>query len=132
MLLNTALVCLAMNVYHEARNENMMGKYAVALVVMNRVEHERFPDSVCDVVTQRKDSRLHHCQFSWYCDGKSDRPRNRRAWAEAQMIALDVLNDTVYDITEGSLFYHADYVSPYWADVFTETVTYGTHIFYKY
>lgn len=132
MLLNTALVCLALNVYHEARSEDMMGKYAVALVVMNRVEHDRFPDTVCDVVTQRRSQRLHRCQFSWYCDGKSDRPRNQRAWEEAQMIAQDVLDGTVDDITNGSLFYHADYVSPHWAEEFTHTVTYGTHLFYSY
>lgn len=132
MLLNTALMCLALNVYHEARSEDMMGKYAVALVVMNRVEHDRFPDTVCGVVTQRRGNSLHRCQFSWYCDGKSDRPRNEHAWAEAQMIARDVLNEEVDDITHGALFYHADYVSPYWADEFTETVTYGTHIFYTY
>lgn len=132
MLLNTALICLALNVYHEARSEDMMGKYAVALVVMNRVEHDRFPDTVCDVVTQRRSQRLHRCQFSWYCDGKSDRPRNQRAWEEAQMIARDVLNREVDDITQGALFYHADYVSPYWAEEFTHTVTYGTHLFYSY
>jgi spore germination cell wall hydrolase CwlJ-like protein len=121
-----------MNVYHEARSENMMGKYAVAQVVMNRVEHDRFPDTVCEVVTQRRSAELHRCQFSWYCDGKADRPRNDRAWAEAQLIARDVLAGIVPDITDGALFYHADYVSPYWAVEFTETVAYGTHIFYRY
>ena len=70
MILNTALVCLALNIYHEARGEGMMGKYAVAHVVMNRVEHERFPDTVCDVITQRRNNRLHQCQLSWYCDGR--------------------------------------------------------------
>lgn len=132
MILNTALVCLALNIYHEARGEGMMGKYAVAHVVMNRVEHDRFPDSVCDVVTQSRSNDLHQCQFSWYCDGKSDRPRNQLAWAEAEMIAHDVLNDETDDITHGSLFYHADYVSPFWAAEFTKTVVYGTHIFYTY
>lgn len=132
MLLNTALMCLAMNVYYEARSEGMMGKYAVAQVVMNRVEHDRFPDTVCEVVTQRRSAQLHRCQFSWYCDGKPDRPRNERAWAEAQLIANDVLTGAVPDVTDGALFYHADYVTPYWAEEFTETVTYGSHIFYRY
>jgi len=132
MLLNSALICLAMNVYYEARGEDMMGKYAVAQVVMNRVEHDRFPDTVCAVVKQRRSPELHQCQFSWYCDGKPERPTNARAWAEAQMIAQDVLDGTVDDITNGSLFYHADYVSPYWAKEFTHTVTYGSHLFYSY
>ena len=132
MLLNTALMCLAMNVYHEARSENMMGKYAVALVVMNRVEHDRFPDKVCKVVKQRRSKALHKCQFSWYCDGKSDNPHNQRAWAEAQLVARDVLEGTVDDFTNGALFYHATYVQPYWAASFTKTVAVGTHIFYSY
>lgn len=125
MLMSTALMCLAMNVYHEARSENMMGKYAVAHVVMNRVEHKRFPNKVCGVVKQRH-------QFSWYWDGKSDTPTEPYAWAEAQMIAHDVLSGVAPDITEGALFYHATYVSPYWAKKFTKTVTYGQHIFYRY
>lgn len=132
MLLNTALICLAMNVYYEARGEGMMGKYAVAQVVMNRVEHDRFPDTVCAVVKQRRSPALHQCQFSWYCDGKPERPTNTRAWEEAQLIAQDVLDGTVDDITDGALFYHADYVSPYWAEEFNHTVTYGTHKFYSY
>lgn len=125
MLMSTALMCLAMNVYHEARSENMMGKYAVAHVVMNRVEHKRFPNKVCGVVKQRH-------QFSWYWDGKSDTPTEPYAWAEAQMIAHDVLSGVAPDITKGALFYHATYVSPYWAKQFTKTVTYGQHIFYRY
>ena len=132
MILNTALVCLALNIYHEARGEGMMGKYAVAHVVMNRVEHDRFPDTVCDVITQRRNNRLHQCQFSWYCDGRSDTPQDKDAWAEAQLIARDVLNEETDDITHGALFYHAHYVSPFWAEEFTQTVVYGTHIFYKY
>ena len=124
-MMTSALLCLAMNVYHEARSENMMGKYAVAHVVMNRVEHDKFPDDVCSVVKQR-------FQFSWYWDGKSDHPHDRMAWAEARLIAQDVLKGEVPDITEGALFYHATYVSPRWAKAFTETVVYGQHIFYRY
>ena len=45
-----ALVCLALNVYFEARNQPLTGQIAVTQVVMNRVESEYYPDDVCEVV----------------------------------------------------------------------------------
>jgi len=126
-MVEAALICLALNIYHEARSENMTGKYAVAHVVMNRVASSKFPDTVCAVVKQ---SNARGCQFSWWCDGKSDTPYNKDEWAMAQLIAEDVITGVSDDITHGAEFYHADYVSPYWAGLFTETVTIGSHIFY--
>ena len=76
MILETALMCMAINMYHEAKNQSMLGQIAVGQVVMNRVEDSRFPDNVCDVVTQSVTYKgtdkpvLHKCQFSWYCDGQ--------------------------------------------------------------
>jgi N-acetylmuramoyl-L-alanine amidase len=131
-MIEAALMCLALNVYFEARNDSMAGQYAVAQVVMNRVQSSKFPNDVCSVVKQsRKDGT---CQFSWYCDGKSDRPREPYAWAYAQMVAADVLigqGIEVTDITQGATHYHAHYVRPYWADKLEYTVTYGSHLFYK-
>ena len=131
-MLSTALTCLALNVYHEARSDPMVGQYAVAQVVMNRVQHSKFPNDVCSVVKQsRKDGT---CQFSWWCDGKSDKPRDEYAWAYAQMVAVDILLGQGYDaidITKGATHYHANYVRPYWADELEYTVTYGSHLFYK-
>ena len=72
MILETALMCMAINMYHEAKNQSMLGQIAVGQVVMNRVEDSRFPDNVCDVVTQSVTYKgtdkpvLHKCQFSWY------------------------------------------------------------------
>ena len=131
-MIEAALMCLALNVYFEARNDTMVGQYAVAQVVMNRVQSNKFPNDVCSVVKQsRKDGT---CQFSWYCDGKSDRPREPYAWAYAQMVAADVLigqGIEVTDMTQGATHYHANYVRPYWADKLEYTVTYGSHLFYK-
>ena len=45
-------VCLAKNIYFEARGESLAGKLAVAKVTLNRTKHEDFPDSVCKVVYQ--------------------------------------------------------------------------------
>jgi spore germination cell wall hydrolase CwlJ-like protein len=131
-MIEAALMCLALNVYFEARNDSMAGQYAVAQVVMNRVQSSKFPNDVCSVVKQSRNDGT--CQFSWYCDGKSDRPREPYAWAYAQMVAADVLigqGIEVTDITQGATHYHAHYVRPYWADKLEYTVTYGSHMFYK-
>lgn len=125
----TALSCIALNVYFEARNENMSGQYAVALVVLNRVEDSRWPNEVCDVVTQRNDNNV--CQFSWYCDGKSDTPKNKDAFAFAEMVADDVLRGEILDFTGGSTHYHAYYVKPYWADKMLYQGDYGSHYFFR-
>ena len=130
-MLNSMLMCLALNVYHEARSDDMMGQYAVAHVVMNRVQSDRYPDDTCDVVYQGYEKGKHKCQFSWYCDGKSDTPHDPEAWAWAVLVAYDVLQGYVPDMTKGATHYHATYVKPSWAKQLTKTVEYGSHIFYK-
>ena len=130
-MINSMLMCLALNVYHEARSDEMIGQYAVAHVVMNRVQHDRFPDDICAVVHQGYHKGKHKCQFSWYCDGKSDTPHDPEACAWAVLVAYDVLQSRVPDPTYGATHYHATYVKPYWADHYKQTVTLGSHIFYK-
>jgi N-acetylmuramoyl-L-alanine amidase len=129
-MLSAAVVCLALNIYHEARSEPLVGQVAVANVVMNRVRDERFPNTVCKVVKQRKSKTK--CQFSWYCDGKSDKAHNKQAYKIAVTLAEHVINGKeLEDYTDGALFYHADYVVPYWTKHFDKTKKIGTHIFYK-
>ena len=125
----TALSCIALNVYFEARSDNMSGQYAVAHVVLNRVQDNRWPNDVCNVVTQRNDNNV--CQFSWYCDGKSHKPDDEYAWAYAQMVAADVLRGEVPDFTGGSTHYHAYYVKPYWADKMLYQGDFGSHYFFR-
>ena len=84
--------CLATNIYHEARSESTIGKIAVAWVTVNRVNTERYPDTICGVVydavlDSKGNPKRHQCQFSWYCDGKSDDIKNKDAWYEAVQIA---------------------------------------------
>ena len=131
MLLSAALTCLALNIYHEARNDTDTGQYAVAHVVLNRVQHDRWPDDVCKVVKQGYHKGKHKCQFSWYCDGKSDKPYEEVSWAKAILVANDVLSGTTDDVTHGATHYHARYVKPYWAKHLTKTVAIGSHIYYK-
>jgi spore germination cell wall hydrolase CwlJ-like protein len=146
-------LCMAKNIYHEARSDNVAGMYAVADVVLNRVNDGRYPDTVCDVVYQgpvreswktRKDETLaeedrvyypvrHMCQFSWYCDGKKDDTNDETAWALAQEIAYKIMNDNKYKgITEGATHYHATYVNPEWAQDLALVGRIGSHIFYRW
>ena len=67
-----ALMCMALNIYHEAKNQSMLGQIAVGQVAMNRVADSRFPNTVCEVVKQAVTYKgtnkpvLHKCHFSWY------------------------------------------------------------------
>lgn len=117
--------CLALNVYHEARGENLVGQIAVAHVTINRVKHDYFPNTVCSVVWQRK-------QFSWTHDKYSDRPRNKDAWITALDVADLVYNDHVDDPTGGALFYHAKWVRPVWRHRMDYFKTIGVHKFYHW
>ena len=139
-ILETAFMCMALNMYHEAKNQSMLGQIAVGQVVMNRVEDSRFPDNVCDVVTQAVTYKgtdkpvLHKCQFSWYCDGQKDEPKyHSEEWWNAQEYASIVLSGTiVLDVTEGATHYHATYVRPAWAKTKTRTTRIDRHIFYRW
>ena len=118
-------VCMAKNIYFEARNESLRGQMAVAIVTLRRVQDSRYPNSVCGVVYDNK-------QFSWYSDGLSDRPKNMQKFDEIALLASAMLDgDTaVYDFTYGSTHYHADYVSPYWSEYMILKAKIDTHIFY--
>ena len=132
--------CLAQNIYFEAANQPKAGRMAVAHVVLNRVNDGQFPNTVCDVVYQAQWGTnwkgnpyplRNKCQFSWFCDGKSDEPTDSVTWMESIKLAGFILNDYYPDITEGALWYHANSVDPYWNDFLTSTVIINDHIFYK-
>ena len=133
-------LCLAQNIYFEAANQPLAGRIAVSNVVMNRVEDGQFPNSICGVIYEAKWEEnwkgnmipiRNQCQFSWFCDGKSDDPTDSKTWMQAIRLADRMLDGTYEDITEGALWYHADHVDPYWNDYLEETVTINNHIFYK-
>ena len=130
-MIETFLTCLALNVYYEARSEPMAGQYAVAHVVLNRVANDSFPDDACKVVKQGYGKGLGKCQFSWYCDGKSDKPKDEISWLAARVVAYNTLYGFHEDNTEGATHYHANYVRPWWRNYYDKTVTHGSHIFYK-
>tara|TARA_Y100000114_G_scaffold145475_1_gene155177 strand:+ start:1085 stop:1525 length:441 start_codon:yes stop_codon:yes gene_type:complete len=144
MLLETAFICLALNTYHEAKNQSLVGQIATAQVVMNRVADDRYPSTICEVVKQgptrpswedpaKEYPIKHRCQFSWYCDGKPDVPKNEKAWKKAQDVAFLVLYNKInLDVTEGATHYHATYVRPAWAKTKTRTTRIEKHIFYRW
>ncbi len=129
--------CLALNIYHESRNESTAGQLAVAQVVINRMESRQFPNTICGVVQQGLFKGgfpvRDRCQFSWFCDGISDNPRDSRAFDKSVDLAEWLLfaKQWVPDITDGALFYHASYVDPFWSKYKKKTLTIDNHIFYK-
>ncbi len=126
--------CLAMNIYFEARGEPTVGQVAVAMVTMNRVLSKRYPSSICKVVWQRR-------QFSWTHDGRSDRPKDTKAWKLAQKIAGFVhskyitykdLSNGALDLTNGALHYYAPKLAdPRWSKHKEVTREIGNHRFMK-
>ena len=137
---NGEAVCLAKNIYFEAGNQPLAGKVAVAHVVFNRMEHSSYPQDICGVVYQArwrenwKGEQVpirHQCQFSWFCDGKSDEPLDTDTFFESYNIAQDIIMGKYPYITEGATHYHSVMVEPYWAETLNETVQIQHHIFYK-
>jgi len=128
------MLCLALTIYHEARDQSLEGQIAVAQVVMNRVHDPRYPDDVCSVVHQgpvdrRGNPVIGQCQFDWYCDGKSDAPRDRRALRRARAVATLVLNNTPSDRAKGATHYHSLKVNPKWG--LQRVVRIKDHVFYR-
>ena len=144
--------CLAQNIYFEAGNQSLEGMAAVADVTINRVESSRYPNTICDVVKQglkhpSGNMKRNKCQFSWYCDGKSDdipvdslHMGINEAWKNSQHIASSMLIEynlsktNWLGITEGSTHYHAHYVVPNWINDngMKRIRQIGSHIFYKF
>lgn len=118
------VTALAANIYYEARGEPVLGQVLVAQVVLNRTKHSNWPNSVEQVIKQRK-------QFSWFSHYKSYSPQNREAWKTAIKIAKFTLENKDLDLSNGALYYHADYVKPSWAKKLTHVLTVGSHKFYR-
>lgn len=134
-MIEAAIMCLALNIYHEARGEPLAGQIAVSEVVLNRVDSPQFPNTICNVVKQGEYNNtqpvLNRCQFSWWCDGKSDSPTDIEEWDKAVNLANSLVHNNHLGITEGSLYYHATSVNPYWAKYYEAVVTIDNHVFYR-
>jgi spore germination cell wall hydrolase CwlJ-like protein len=127
--LNDAITCLSRTIYWEARGEGAAGMEAVANVVMNRLGNEGFPNTICEVV--RQGSEQGACQFSWWCDGRSDDAEEAKSYAIAKEIARKALNLQLTDRTGGALFFRQRKATPGWSAEYIKTVAVGEHVFYK-
>ena len=123
--------CLALNIYWEARSEPREGQLAVASVTLNRVLDPAYPNSICEVVYQGDPSRFGQCQFSWWCDGRSDVPKEPKAWERSLERAIAALKGEGLDPSGGALFYHHHAVQPYWSSKKQLTARIGQHLYYR-
>ena len=122
--------CLSEALYFEARGESAKGQFAVAEVILNRVDVAEYPDTVCEVVRQGSGGRF-RCQFSYYCDGLSERVYEQSAWIQVGKIARLMIDGGERALTDCATHYHARYVSPRWATRYSRTATIGAHHFYR-
>ena len=113
--------------YWEARGEGQRGMLAVGSVVLNRVADDRFPNTACGVVYEGGETPP--CQFSWWCDGKSDYPTNRALWAAALSNANGLIVNRVQDETGGAIFFHNTSIRQPWRRQRTTRI--GNHVFYR-
>jgi spore germination cell wall hydrolase CwlJ-like protein len=132
MIISTAAMCLAMNIYHETRAKSIPDAWAVASVTLSRAKSH---DRVCEVV-------FAHRQFSWttglsskiagkYHLSESLTPCEVAMWARSIRVANAALAGRVFDFSLGAKHYHADYVRPAWADPKKRTAVVSRHLFYR-
>ena len=123
------LSCLAQTLYWEAKTEGRSGMVAVGWVILNRMRDGEYPRSVCGVVKQGREKP--GCQFSYWCDGKSDTPKPDEAWVLAQAVAKEMLSSPPPDPTGGAVFYHATSTRAPWSTSRVRTARIGRHVYYR-
>ncbi|VVT12594.1 conserved exported hypothetical protein [Erythrobacter sp. EC-HK427] len=122
--------CMTQAIYYEAASESDAGQRAVAQVVLNRVAHPAYPNTVCGVVFQGSERRT-GCQFSFTCDGALNRRPSAAGWARAGRHAREALAGVVYAPVGTATHYHTLAVNPYWAPTLETVTVIGFHIFYR-
>lgn len=127
--LDDSITCLARTIYWESKGANAQDMSAVASVVLNRLGHEGFPDTICGVVKQGVETKA--CQFSWWCDGRPDQVEEEQRYAVAKEIARKALNQQLKDPTGGALYFHDRTVRPEWAKAYRKTAETTHFLFYK-
>lgn len=127
--MDDSITCLARTIYWEAKEADARDMSAVASVVINRLGHHGFPDTICGVVKQGVETKS--CQFSWWCDGRSDQVEEKQRYDVAKEIARKALNQQLKDPTRGALYFHDRSVRPDWAKVYRKTAETKLFLFYK-
>lgn len=122
--------CLAEALYFEARGEAVEGQFAVAEVILNRVDHPRFPNSICGVINQGT-GRKFACQFTYTCDGLAEVIHEVGPFESVGKVARAMIDGAPRDLTDGATHYHTTAVAPRWAREFHWTTKIGVHKFYR-
>lgn len=117
--------CLASNIYYEGRGEPYDGRLAIAMVTVNRIQYDNYPNTICKVVYQPG-------QFSW--TAHQHLLKNPFSWYQSLNLARKVLAnnrlDNLTDNTHSAVNFHVISVNPDWPSV-EKTVIIGHHIFYR-
>ncbi len=122
--------CLSEALYFEARGETVKGQFAVAEVILNRVDSPRYPNTICGVINQGTGAK-YACQFTYTCDGRAETIAEPRAFERVGKVASIMANGAQRPLTKGATHYHTHAVNPRWARVFPRTAEIGYHYFYK-
>jgi spore germination cell wall hydrolase CwlJ-like protein len=125
---NAEWQCLTKALYFEARGETLKGQFAVAEVILNRVDSRHYPNTICGVVEQGGKGS---CQFSYHCDGARDVMRDKEAADRAGRIARLMMDGAPRQLTYGATHFHTRAVKPNWSRSFERTAAIGAHLFYK-
>lgn len=123
--------CLSEALYFEARGETVKGQFAVAEVILNRVQSGRFPASICAVINQGT-GKKYQCQFTYTCDGNKEIIAEPGAFTRVGKIARAAMDGQAAALTDGATHYHTTAVRPRWARVYTKTARIGVHLFYRH
>lgn len=122
--------CLAEALYFEARGESVKGQFAVAEVILNRVDSGAYPNTLCGVINQGT-GRKYQCQFTYTCDGIAEKIREPDAYERVGKVARLMIDGAPRKLTDGATHYHTKAVNPNWARKFPRTATIGVHHFYR-
>ncbi len=123
-------LCLSTTVYLEARDQTVRGQQAVAEVALRRRDSGLWGDSMCQVVTARK-------QFAPTIVSPGTRLANDKAWSEAMTVAFDAERNWALpagerrEIVPGASHFAAlSIASPSWRNAY-KVGTIGDHTFYR-
>lgn len=122
--------CLAEALYFEARGETVRGMFAVGEVILNRVDSNNYPGTLCNVINQGT-GRKYQCQFTYTCDGKAENIGEPRSWERVGKVARILIDGAPRALTGGATHYHTKAVNPSWARVYPRTASIGSHHFYR-
>ena len=122
--------CLSEALYFEARGESVRGMFAVGEVILNRVDSDAYPDTLCNVINQGTGRRF-ACQFTYTCDGKPETIGEPRSWERVGKVARILIDGAPRALTGGATHYHTKAVNPSWAQRYPRTASIGFHYFYR-